>query len=87
MNDPLSLFSFSEYGELTVRKLLDMREQCVIDHGFVDPYMMEKREESVQALRDYKSRIEFVDGIQDGRQRWEELVMGLLQGEIPSNGF
>lgn len=75
---------FREYGVLTVRKLLDMREQCVIDHGFTDPYLMEKREESSEALQDYESRIKLVDGIQDKTQRWEELIMGLLQGNYHS---
>ncbi|OQR70041.1 pantothenate kinase 4-like [Tropilaelaps mercedesae] len=71
----------SEYGPLSVRSLLDMREQCLLEYGFVDPYMVEKHQESVQALQDFQGRIQFVDSIHNDKERWHELIIGLLQGK------
>ena len=45
----LSTVSFA-YGNLTVRSLLDMREHCLLEFDFHDPYLRQKRLENQMAI-------------------------------------
>lgn len=69
------------YGSLTVRSLLDMREHCLTEFDFPDPYLQQKRMENELALKLLKSRIDSINSLP-----WEEkqsaLVTGLLAGNV-----
>ncbi|XP_067145341.1 4'-phosphopantetheine phosphatase [Centruroides vittatus] len=69
------------YGSLTVRSLLDMREQCLNEFDFPDPYLQQKRIENENALRLLAKRLEALD-IMSWEERQEALVIGLLAGNV-----
>lgn len=58
-----------------------MREQCLLEFDFADPYMVQKRNENQLALGELKKRITELDLIADDVQRQTELVIGLLAGK------
>lgn len=69
------------YGNLTVRSLLDMREHCLIEFDFPDPYLQQKKMENEYALKLLKDHLEMLDKLEyDGRQ--EALVRGFLAGNV-----
>lgn len=69
------------YGSLTVRSLLDMREHCLLEFDFPDPYFQQKRLENEAALRLLPSRLSQLDAM-GWRERQEALVTGLLAGNV-----
>lgn len=69
------------YGSLTVRSLLDMREQCLNEFDFPDPYLQQKRTENENALRLLAKRLEALD-LMSWEERQEALVIGLLAGNV-----
>lgn len=69
------------YGSLTVRSLLDMREHCLLEFEFPDPYFQQKRLENEAALRLLPSRLSQLDAL-EWRERQEALVTGLLAGNV-----
>lgn len=73
-------FDFSTFGPLSVRSLLDMREQCLLQCGFVDPFMREKRQEVNEAIALLPALLETLDN-QSVDDRWGNLTLGILQGQ------
>ncbi|KAM7303082.1 4'-phosphopantetheine phosphatase [Ixodes scapularis] len=69
------------YGSLTVRSLLDMREHCLIEFDFPDPYFQQKRLENEAALGRLRERLDQLDSL-GWRERQEALVEGLLAGNV-----
>ncbi|XP_035206031.1 4'-phosphopantetheine phosphatase-like [Stegodyphus dumicola] len=69
------------YGSLTVRSLLDMREHCLNEFDFPDPYLQQKRLENEQALKLLKGRIDTLNAM-NWSERQEALVVGLLAGNV-----
>nr|XP_054931825.1 4'-phosphopantetheine phosphatase-like isoform X1 [Dermacentor andersoni] len=69
------------YGSLTVRSLLDMREHCLLEFDFPDPYFQQKRMENEAALQLLPSRLSQLDAM-GWRERQEALVTGLLAGNV-----
>lgn len=69
------------YGSLTVRSLLDMREHCLNEFDFPDPYFQQKRLENEVALGRLRERLDQLDSL-DWRKRQEALVEGLLAGNV-----
>ncbi|XP_065296776.1 4'-phosphopantetheine phosphatase [Dermacentor albipictus] len=69
------------YGSLTVRSLLDMREHCLLEFDFPDPYFQQKRVENEAALQLLPSRLSQLDAM-GWRERQEALVTGLLAGNV-----
>lgn len=69
------------YGSLTVRSLLDMREHCLNEFDFPDPYRKQKRFENEQALKLLKGRLETLDSM-PWEEKQEALVVGLLAGNV-----
>ncbi len=69
------------FGNLTVRSLLDLREQCLIEFDFPDPYLRQKRMENEQALSLLPERMGEL-----GKMEWEErqrqLAVGMLAGNV-----
>lgn len=69
------------YGSLTVRSLLDMREHCLLEFDFPDPYFQQKRLENEAALRLLPARLSHLDAL-SWRERQEALITGLLAGNV-----
>ncbi|XP_022246842.1 pantothenate kinase 4-like isoform X1 [Limulus polyphemus] len=69
------------YGSLTVRSLLDMREHCLNEFNFPDPYLQQKRMENEQALKVLSQKLKELDEM-TWEKRQEALVVGLLAGNV-----
>merc|ERR1719219_2212436 len=70
------------HGNLTVRSLLDMREHCLSEFDFHDPYLKQKRLENDQAfelLPDLLRKLHDLD--------WESLQEALAIGMLAGNVF
>ena len=51
------------HGNLTVRGLLDMREHCLSEFNFHDPYMKQKQMENDHALGLLQERLTFLQDL------------------------
>ncbi|XP_042242173.1 4'-phosphopantetheine phosphatase-like isoform X3 [Homarus americanus] len=69
------------YGNLTVRSLLDMREHCLNEFDFPDPYLQQKKLENENALKLLKDHLKVLDGLEYNK-RQEALVRGILAGNV-----
>lgn len=69
------------FGSLTVRSLLDMREHCMMEFDFPDPYLQQKHFENEEALKHLEQRLHTLDALA-WRERQEALVVGLLAGNV-----
>ena len=69
------------YGELTVRTLLDCREQFLAEFDFYDPYLKFKQEENEAAILELPARLEFLHKL-PWEERQAELIRGILGGNI-----
>ncbi|XP_068218382.1 4'-phosphopantetheine phosphatase [Palaemon carinicauda] len=69
------------YGNLTVRSLLDMREHCLIEFDFPDPYLQQKKLENENALKLLGDHLTFLDTLEHD-ERQEVLVRGVLAGNV-----
>ncbi|GFY65981.1 4'-phosphopantetheine phosphatase [Trichonephila inaurata madagascariensis] len=70
------------YGSLTVRSLLDMREHCLTEFDFPDPYLQQKRLENELALKMLKSRLDSLNTLP-----WEEKQIAVVEGLLAGNMF
>ena len=69
------------FGNLTVRSLLDVREHCLTEFDFQDPYLKQKRFENDQAmalLPDLLNRLESLEW----EERQRQLAVGFLAGNV-----
>lgn len=66
---------------LTVRTLLDYNEENLRVH-FKDAWQLQKETETEQALKEFSDRIKKISLIEDFREKWEELVKGVLAGNV-----
>ena len=69
------------HGSLTVRNILDMREQCLVEYGFHDPYMKQKKLENDQAFDLLPNLLKDLNSL-DEAQLQEELARGMLAGNV-----
>lgn len=69
------------YGSLTVRSLLDMREHCLNECDFPDPYLNQKKLENDHAQNLLSAHLEYIDGL-DSKDKEEALVRGVLAGNV-----
>lgn len=65
---------------LTIRKYLDLHEQCLRLFNFPDPWKEQKAIENDFALMRLKNRLIEIDKV-EGDERWIEIAKGLLAGE------
>ncbi|XP_062521301.1 4'-phosphopantetheine phosphatase-like isoform X1 [Corticium candelabrum] len=72
----------SAYGTLTVRSLLNARQQCLVECGFPDPYAMIKKVENEAALQNFVERLNMLDTLS-----WEERQLNLIEGVLSGNMF
>jgi len=69
------------FGSLTVRSLLDMREHCLKEFDFHDPYLRQKQFENKTALAILPSRLQELQEM-DWQSRQVELALGFLAGNV-----
>ena len=69
------------HGNLTVRTLLDMREHCLSEFNFHDPYLKQKQMENEQALALLPERLSQLSQLDFGKTH-EQLAIGLLAGNV-----
>ncbi|XP_076052846.1 4'-phosphopantetheine phosphatase isoform X2 [Oratosquilla oratoria] len=69
------------YGNLTVRSLLDMREHCLNEFDFPDPYLQQKKMENENALKMLQCHLQYIDGL-PWKEKQEALVRGVLAGNV-----
>ena len=74
--------SFRSYGRLSVRKLLNMREDLLNELAFPDPYINIKKKENEFFLQFLADRVKMIDSIEDHKKRWEECFRGILGGNM-----
>jgi len=69
------------FGLLTVRSLLDTREQFLALYSFCDPYLQVKQRENEAAINLLKNRLEYLDKL-EGDIRELEIIEGLVAGNM-----
>ncbi len=69
------------FGNLTVRSLLDLREHCLMEFDFHDPYMRQKQYENQQALSLLPRRLQELAQL-DWEDRQKQLAVGMLAGNV-----
>ena len=67
---------------MSVRKLLNMREDLLNELLFPDPYIHIKKKENEFFLPLLAKRIEEIDSITDHKKQWEECFRGILGGNM-----
>ncbi|KAI0214222.1 4'-phosphopantetheine phosphatase [Lamellibrachia satsuma] len=70
------------YGTLTVRSLLDTREQCMQEFHFADPYLQQKQQDNEKALKLLDARLKSLDAM-----TWEERHLSVIKGLLAGNVF
>eukprot|EP00736_Rhodelphis_marinus_P002042 Rmarinus@m.8429 len=69
------------YGNLTVRLLFDLRQHCLLDFGFTDPYHDIKKRDTALALSCLKGWLDKLDSYADD-ERQAKLIDGVLAGNV-----
>ncbi|KAJ3064126.1 hypothetical protein HDU98_000142 [Podochytrium sp. JEL0797] len=69
------------YGRLSIRSLLDLREQCLREMGFNDIFEDVKKRENEIALKQYKKLVAQTDALPE-RERIHELTDNILAGNM-----
>lgn len=67
---------------LGIRELLELNDKHLRLYGFADPWLDQKKSENEAALALFAQRLQEIDDIVDTRQRWIELVKGVLAGNM-----
>ena len=70
------------YGALTVRSLLNLREQCLHELGFPDIFAKAKAEENKSALLNLQELLNEVDSLQSIEEKVELLIYNILAGNM-----
>lgn len=69
------------YGNLTVRGLLDLREHCLAEFDFYDPYRRQKQYENDQAFDLLPDLLQKLSQL-DWEERQKRLAIGVLAGNV-----
>jgi len=69
------------FGNLTVRSLLDMREHCLLEFDFHDPYLRQKQLENKAALQLLPERLSQLSAM-DWQTKQESIALGFLAGNV-----
>lgn len=67
---------------LTIRQYLELHESCLRLFGFSDPFRAQKELENKFAISRFRDRIEEIDRLESGDDRWTEICNGILAGEL-----
>lgn len=68
--------------ELSIRTLLLSNEQTLRDNNFRDAWYIQKKQETCEALKEFKRRIGCLDKIDDFGNRWLQIATGVLAGNM-----
>lgn len=69
-------------GRLTIRSLLELNESCLRNNGFLDPWREQKHIENEASIKRLRDRLNELDELKCNNKKWEELVKGLLAGNM-----
>lgn len=72
-------FRSSSNEPLTIRKYLDLHEQCLRLFNFSDPWKDQKAIENDFAIMRLKERLSEIDKL-EADERWLEIAKGMLAG-------
>ncbi|XP_013107696.1 4'-phosphopantetheine phosphatase isoform X2 [Stomoxys calcitrans] len=67
---------------LGIRELLELNDKHLRLYGFPDPWLEQKKTENEAALKLLAERLQEIDDIAEHRERWTELVKGVLAGNM-----
>uniref|UniRef100_A0A1B0BSE3 4'-phosphopantetheine phosphatase n=2 Tax=Nemorhina TaxID=44051 RepID=A0A1B0BSE3_9MUSC len=67
---------------LGIRELLELNDAQLRLHGFTDPWQEQKKTENEEAVPLLSGRLQEIDAIKSDRERWLELVRGVLAGNM-----
>lgn len=67
---------------MSVRTLLEFNEDTLRANNFKDAFLFQKERENELALKQFKSRIQYLDSIINFEGKWEEIVKGVLAGNV-----
>src|SRR5205807_2679891 len=70
------------YGGLTIRSLLNLREQCLRGLGFPDIFAKVKRIENKDSLKQLPALLKWIDAITDPSTQITELITNVLAGNM-----
>ncbi len=69
------------YGELSIIRLCELREQSLRDHDIADPYRPVKHRENEQAIELLPDRLAHLDAMAED-ERLESLIRGVFAGNV-----
>lgn len=78
--DEITKLRDSADGKLTIRTVLDLMLASMRQHGFIDPWRVQKQAENQRSLQEFKGRLSEIDAIADSDSKWTELIKGVLAG-------
>ncbi|KND02525.1 pantothenate kinase [Spizellomyces punctatus DAOM BR117] len=70
------------YGALTIRSLLDLREQCLREMGFTDIFENVKKQENAAALEGLPKLLKRLDAMEDEGKKLDNLIDNVLAGNM-----
>lgn len=76
----ISCVCFIRLKPFSIRTLLDLCQQCLVEYGFDDPWRDVKQAENAAALEQLRQRLDELDGLDEGADKWTELLRGVFAG-------
>lgn len=67
---------------MTIRTLLEINEDNLRANNFKDAFEYQKEQENVLALKNFEDRINQLDEINNSDEKWEEVIKGVLAGNV-----
>lgn len=67
---------------LTIRTLLEINEDNLRANNFKDAFQHQKEQENIMALKEFEDRINQIDEIHNFDRKWEEIIKGVLAGNV-----
>ncbi|XP_045471940.1 4'-phosphopantetheine phosphatase [Harmonia axyridis] len=67
---------------LSVRTLLEFNEDNLRTNNFKDAWSIQKQKETALAFNKFSARLKYIDSIEPFRDRWLEVVKGVLAGNV-----
>ena len=69
-------------AELSIRRLLEINEECLQGNGFQDSWLLRKTSENTSALAYLPHRLLVIDALQDKKAKWLHLIQGIVTGNF-----
>lgn len=71
----------------SIRTLLDLCQECLVEYGFDDPWREVKQVENAAALEQLRQRLDELDELEEGAEKWTELLRGVFAGKFKQMHF